>query len=469
MIMMKRKCLVVITLKVTLISVIDGFGSDLFVILLKGSEILTSFGELTFFHTLTDIPVNEGTLGVHKIELVIDTGKDLSDGGGVGHHADSTLDLSQIAAGNDGRRLVVDTTLETGRAPIDELDGTLGLDGGDSGVDILGDDITTVHHTASHVLTVTRIALNHLGCRLEDGVGDLSDGKLLMVSLLSRDDRSVRGQGKVNTRVRHQVSLELSDIDVQSTIETKGSSQRRDDLSDQTIQVGVSRTLNVQRTTADIIDGLVVQHKSDISVLQKRVSRQHGVVRLNNSGGYLRGRVDGETELGLLSVINRKTLQEERTKTGTGTTTNGVEDQETLETSTVVSQLTDAVQSKVNNLLTNGVVTTGVVVGSIFLTGDQLLRVKQLTVSSGADLIDNSRLQIEEDSTRDVLAGTSFREKGVESIITTTDGLVRRHLTIRLDSMLQTVKLPTSITDLTTSLTEMNRDDFAHCNLRVRV
>merc|ERR1740139_1843105 len=34
----------------------------------------------------------------------------------------------------------VDSALETGRAPVDELDGPLGLDGGDGGVDILGDD-----------------------------------------------------------------------------------------------------------------------------------------------------------------------------------------------------------------------------------------------------------------------------------------------------------------------------------------
>ena len=49
---------------------------------------------------------------------------------------------------------------------------------------------------------------------------------------------------------------------------------------------------------------------------------------------------------------------------------------------------------------------------------------EQLTVGSGSDLIDDGRLQIDEDSTRDVLSGTSLREKGVESVITTTDGLV---------------------------------------------
>lgn len=38
--------------------------TNLFVILLKGSKILASLGELTFLHTLTNIPVDKGTLGV---------------------------------------------------------------------------------------------------------------------------------------------------------------------------------------------------------------------------------------------------------------------------------------------------------------------------------------------------------------------------------------------------------------------
>merc|ERR1719273_1610320 len=144
-----------------------GLDTDLLVILLEGSEILTSLRELTFFHTLTDVPMDEGTLGVHEIELVIDSGEDLSDGSGVGDHADSAHDLGEVTTWDDGGGLVVDTALETSGAPVDELDGSLGLDGGDSGVDILGDDITSVHEAASHVLSVAGIALGHHGGGLE--------------------------------------------------------------------------------------------------------------------------------------------------------------------------------------------------------------------------------------------------------------------------------------------------------------
>ena len=100
--------------------------------------------------------------------------------------------------------------------------------------------------------------------------------------------------------------------------------------------------------------------------------------------------------------------------------------------------------------------TTGVVVSGILLSCDQLLGVEQLSVGSGTDLINNGGLKIKEDGTGYVLSSSGLREEGVESIITISDGLVRRHLTIRLDAMLQAVELPTGISDLTTCLANMN-------------
>ncbi len=56
--------------------------------------------------------MNEGPLGVHEVELVVQPGPGLGDGGGVGQHADGPLHLRQIAAGNRRRRLVVDPHLD---------------------------------------------------------------------------------------------------------------------------------------------------------------------------------------------------------------------------------------------------------------------------------------------------------------------------------------------------------------------
>jgi len=48
----------------------------------------------------------------------------------------------------------------------------IGLDGGDGGVDILGDDISAVHEAAGHVVSVTGVALGHHASGLKDTVGD---------------------------------------------------------------------------------------------------------------------------------------------------------------------------------------------------------------------------------------------------------------------------------------------------------
>ena len=94
----------------------------------------------------------------------------------------------------------------------------------------------------------------------------------------------------------------------------------------------------------------------------------------------------------------------------------------------------------------------GEVVGGILLAGDQLLRMEQLTVRTRADLIDHRRLQVDEDAARNVLASARLGEEGVERVITATDRLVARHLTVRLDTVLQAEELPATVTDLATGL-----------------
>jgi hypothetical protein len=233
-------------------------------------------------------------------------------------------------------------------------------------------------------------------------------------------------------------------------------------LSDESVQVGVGGSLNVEISSADIIDGLVIEHDGDISVFEEGVSGEDGVVGFDNSGGDLRGWVDGESELGFFTVIDGKSLEEEGSETGTGSTTDGVEDEETLETSALIGELSNSVEAEIDDLTSDGVMSSGEVVSGIFLSGDELLGVEKLSVGSGSDLIDNGGLKIEEDGSGNVLTGTSLGEEGVESVVTTSDGLIGRHLTVRLDSVLEAIKLPAGVTNLDTGLTDVNGNNFSH-------
>lgn len=177
-------------------------------------------------------------------------------------------------------------------------------------------------------------------------------------------------------------------------------------LSDQTVQVLVVGTLNAEVPAADVVDSLVVNHEGAVRVLQGGVSCEDGVVGLNNRGGDLRRRVDTELKLALLAVIDGQALHQESTETGTCTTTEGVENEETLQSGAVVSDAANLIQDLVDELLSDCVVTTGVVVGRILLSGDHVLGVEERTVGTGADFIDDIGLQVGVDGARDVLALT---------------------------------------------------------------
>jgi len=230
---------------------------------------------------------------------------------------------------------------------------------------------------------------------------------LLVEGLISGDDGRVGRQQEVDARVGHQVGLELVHIHVQGSLEAERAGEGGDDLRDEAVEVGVGGALNVQRTVADLVNGLIVQQEGAISVLQERVGRQDGVVRLNNGGGDLGRGVDAEVQLRLLGVVNRQTLQKQRAETRSSSSADRVEDHETLQTFALISELADSLQNDVDLLLSNSVVTTSVVVRSILLTRDELAGVEKLLVLSSANRIDHRGLQISKDGTRDILTGSS--------------------------------------------------------------
>ena len=94
--------------------------------------------------------MHEGALRVKEIKLVIEAAPGGRDGGGIGQHAHATGDLGQVTTRNVGGGLIADAEFEACGAPVDELDGALRLDDADGGVDILGDDVTTIKQSTSH-------------------------------------------------------------------------------------------------------------------------------------------------------------------------------------------------------------------------------------------------------------------------------------------------------------------------------
>lgn len=139
-------------------------------------------------------------------------------------------------------------------------------------------------------------------------------------------------------------------------------------------------------------------------MLQGGVGGEDRVVRLDDGGGGLWGGVDAELELALLAVVDGEALHQQGTETRTGTTTEGVEDEEALEAGAAVGDAADLVEDAVDKFLADSVVATSVVVGGILLARDHVLGVEQTPVGTGSNLIDNIGLKIAVDGSRDVFS-----------------------------------------------------------------
>lgn len=99
----------------------------------------------------------------------------------------------------------------------------------------------------------------------------------------------------------------------------------------------------------------------------------------------------------------------------------------------------DLVQSTIQDLLSDGVVTTGVVVGRVLLTANQQLGVEELSVITGADLIDRAGVQVDEDGSGHVFARAGLSEDGIELAAVVESLGIRIGTTILLEAVLEEV------------------------------
>jgi hypothetical protein len=81
---------------------------------------------------------------------------------------------------------------------------------------------------------------------------------------------------------------------------------------------------------------------------------------------------------------------------------------------------------------------------------------EELAVGAGTDFVDDGGLEINEHAARHVLSSAGLRKECVESVVTSTDSLIGRHLAIGLDTVLKAIKLPASVTGLDTSLSNVD-------------
>ena len=158
-------------------------------------------------------------------------------------------------------------------------------------MNVFRDHIAAVEQASRHILAVARVALHHLVIRLEARHRDLLDRIGLMRSFSGRYNRRVGHKGEMDTWIWYQVGLEFVQVNIQRAVKTKGSSDGRDDcyrcqryllgsmnvsrtLGNQAIQILVVWPLNAEVATADVVNGLIIDHERAVGVLKRGVGSQ---------------------------------------------------------------------------------------------------------------------------------------------------------------------------------------------------
>jgi hypothetical protein len=206
----------------------------------------------------------------------------------------------------------------------------------------------------------------------------------------------------------NHVDSQLAEVRVELARESETSGDTRHDSRDQVVKIPVGWVGELEGFHADIVESLVVNTEGLVGVLDQLMDGKGGVVWLDNSVRDFGGWDDGESSHHAVGKLFANLGDQERTHTGTSSTTKGVGDLEALEAVTALSLSTNNVKNLVDKLSTLSVMALSPVVTSTGLTENEVIGAEELTEWASADGIHGTWLQIDQDGPRNILVAGSL-------------------------------------------------------------
>ena len=433
-------------------NLVDASGLVHFVLLDKVGHVRASLIELDSLETLVDVPVDESTPGVHLLELAIDTGEELTEGGGVTDEGSSHLETTWWDVADGG--------LDVGWDPLDEVASVPSLDVEHLLVDLFRGHAATEVGGDGEVDTPPWVASGHHVLVVEELAGELWDGKSTVLLAATGSEWSEAADEEVETWEWDKVDSQLPEVRVELTWEAEGAGGAAHDHGDEVVEVAIGWGGELEGPEADIVESLVIDAEDLISGLDELVDGEGAVVWLDDGVRNLWRWDDGVGGEDTIWVLFTELVEEEGTKTRAGTTTEGVDELEALESIAGLGLLTDDIEDGLSEFLTFGVVTLGPVVASAALAEDEVVWAEELTVLAGTDGVHGTWLKVDEDSTWDVLAAGGLVVVDVDAL--ELEIAVAVVAAGWVNAVLVGDDLPELSADLVAALASLDVNDFAN-------
>jgi len=226
------------------------------------------------------------------------------------------------------------------------------------------------------------------------------------------------------------------------------------------VEITVGWGGELKGSETDIVEGFVINNLDFISIFDKLMDGEGGVVWFDDGVGHFGGWEHGESFHNSVWIFLSDLGDKEGTHTGSGTTTEGVGDLETLETIATFSFLSDNVEDGVNKFGTFGVMTFGPVVTGTSLTEDEVVWSEELTEWASSDGVHGTWFKIHQDGSWDISSTGGLVVVDIDSL------QLQIGITVVGTGRINTVFIgndfPELGTDLVTALTSLDVDDFSH-------
>lgn len=259
----------------------------------------------------------------------------------------------------------------------------------------LGSTLNLQDSRASQVATVAEVRGGHHVLGVEHLLGQLWDGDGTEGMGTAAGQRSESNHEEMETGEGNHVDSQLSEIRVELTWESETSGDTGHNGRDQVVEISVRWVGELESSHANFVECLVVDTEGRVGVLNQLMDGEGGVVRLNNSVGNLGRWDDREGGHHTIGELLTDLGDQQRTHTGTGSTTERVGDLETLKAVAALGLAANDIKDLVDELGTFSVMTLSPVVSSAGLTEDEVVGAEQLTEGTGADSLRQVRTVVE--------------------------------------------------------------------------